>query len=103
MDESSYAYVRVRPDPMDNPEDLAGEPLRAWRTRHDRRQQFPQHPRAQSFFDDNLEDALPQQPVGQHLLELLVLLLQVAQAPDVRVRHHPELLLPAVERLRRDV
>jgi hypothetical protein len=30
------------------------------------------------FFDNNLEDALPQEPVGQHLLELLVLLLQVA-------------------------
>ena len=55
------------------------------------------------FFDDDLEDALPQQPVGQHLLELLVLLLELLQPPDVRVRHHPELLLPAVERLRRDV
>jgi len=55
------------------------------------------------FFDDDLEDALLQQPVGQHLLELLVLLLELLQPPDVRVGHHPELLLPAVERLRRDV
>ena len=36
------------------PEDLAGEPLRAWRTRHDRRQQFPQDPRAQSFFSTTI-------------------------------------------------
>jgi hypothetical protein len=55
------------------------------------------------FFDEDLEDPLPQQPIGQHLLELLVLLLQVAQAPDVRARHHPELFLPAVEGWRRDV
>lgn len=32
------------------PEDLAGEALRAWRLRHDRRQQLPLDPRAQSFF-----------------------------------------------------
>ena len=55
------------------------------------------------LFDDDLEDALPQQPVGQHLLELLVLLLELLQPPDVRVSYHPELLLPAVERLRREV
>ena len=36
------------------PEDLAGEALRAWRTRHDRRQQFPQDPRAQSFFSTTI-------------------------------------------------
>lgn len=50
----------------------------------DRRQQLPQDPRAQSFFDDDLEDALP-------------------QPPDVRVRHHFELLLPTVEGRRSDV
>ena len=42
-------------------------------------------------------------PDGQHLLKPLVLLLELLQPPDVGVGHHPELLLPAVERLRRDV
>ncbi len=49
------------------------------------------------FFERDLEDALLQQEVGDHLLELLVVLLERAQALGVRVGHHPELLLPAVE------
>jgi len=49
-----------------------------------------------AFFDDDLEDTLPQQAVREHLLEL-------HQPSDVRGGHHPELLLSAVERLRRDV
>ena len=37
------------------------------------------------FFERNLEDALLQQEVGDHLLELLVILLERAQAMGVRV------------------
>ena len=49
------------------------------------------------IFERDLEDALLQQEVGDHLLELLVVLLERAQALGVRVSHHAKLLLPALE------
>lgn len=49
------------------------------------------------FFERDLEDALLQQEVGDHLLELLIVLLERAQSLGVRVGHHAQLLLPAVE------
>ncbi len=55
------------------------------------------------FFERDLEDAFLQQQVGDHLLELLVVLLERAQPLRVRARHHPELLLPAAEGRRGDV
>ena len=49
------------------------------------------------FFERDLEDALLQEKIGDHLLEFAIILLEQTKALRVRVGHHPELLLPAVE------
>jgi hypothetical protein len=57
----------------------------------------PAGPAAIEFLARDLKGALLQQQAGDHLLELLIILLERSQGLGVRAGHHAQLLLPAVK------
>ena len=67
------------------------------RSGRERPAEAPAGPAAIEFLARDLKGALLQQQAGDHLLELLIILLERSQGLGVRAGHHAQLLLPAAE------